>query len=76
MLQSMADWLAAAIGGRARRLAAAARASRSDRREGPPAGRKQQSAGESRRVADGDGFKFQNVRCVRECVGGVTEWEG
>lgn len=48
------------IGGRARRLA-----------EWP-----QRSAGESRRVADGDGFKFQNVRCVRECVGGVTEWEG
>ena len=45
LLQSMADWLAAAIGGRARRLAAAARASRSDRQEGPPAGRNDRREG-------------------------------
>ena len=45
LLQSMADWLAAAIGGRARRLAAAARASRSDRREGPPADRSDRREG-------------------------------
>ena len=45
LLQSMADWLAAAIGGRARRLAAAARVSRSDRREGPPADRSDRREG-------------------------------
>jgi len=45
LLQSMADWLAAAIGGRARRLAAAARASRSDRREGPRADRSDRREG-------------------------------
>jgi len=73
-----ADW----IGGRARRLALpwrdllAAEPGQQTGSVGGPAGWPQRSAGESRRVADGDGFKFQNVRCVRECVGGVTEWEG
>ena len=78
LLQSMADWLAAAIGGRARRLAAAARASRSDRREGPPAGRSSDLQENHSVLACVDhggwptGSNFKLFACVRV----DQEWEG
>ena len=78
LLQSMADWLAAAIGGRARRLAAAARASRSDRREGPPAGRSSDLRENHSVLACVDhggwptGSNFKLFACVRVDHG----WEG
>jgi len=83
LLQSMADWLAAAIGGRARRLAAAARASRSDRREGPPAGRLAAAAICGRITAclrawiTEGGRRVQILNCSLACVwimGGRAGW--